>query len=95
MSNASCKSELCEILTSVLTEVDRLPLHPKSKIALYIRYLLSKLSWHFTVASITKTWVCEHLDNVVAHYMCKWLDFPISAALSNIILPQNKLGLNI
>ena len=95
MSNATHKSELREILISVLTEVDRLPLHPKNKIALYNRYLPSKLSWHFTVASIPKTWVCEHLDNVVAQYIRKWLDLPISATLSYIILPQNKFGLNI
>ena len=95
MSNATHKSELCEILISVLTEVDRLPLHPKNKIALYNRYLPSKLSWHFTVAYFPKTWVCEHLDNVVAQYIRKWLVLPISATLSNIILPQNKFGLNI
>ena len=95
MSNATQKSELCDMLTSKLTKVDILPLHPKNKIALYDRYLLSKLSWHFTVASLPKTWVCEHLDNVVAQYIRKWLDLPISATLSNIILPQNKFGLNI
>ena len=95
MSNATHKSELSEILISVLIEVDRLPLHPKNKIALYNGCLLSKLSWHFTVASIPKTWVCEHLDNVVAQYIRKWLDFPISATLSNITLPPNTFGLNI
>ena len=34
MSNATHKSELCDILTSILTKVDFLPLHPKNKIAL-------------------------------------------------------------
>ena len=95
MSNATHKSELCETLTSILTKVDFLPLHPKNKIALYNRYLLSKLSRHFTVASLPKTWVCEHLDNVVAQYIRKLLNLPISATLSNIVLPQNKFGLNI
>ena len=95
MSNATQKSELCDILTCILTKVDFLPLHPKGKIALYNRYLLSKLSWHLTAASLPKTWVCEHLDNVVAQYIRKWLDLPISATLSNIILPQNKFSLNI
>ena len=95
MSNATHKSELCETLTSILTKVDFLPIHPKNKIALYNRYLLSKLSWHFSVASLPITWVCEHLDYVVAQYIRKWLDLPISATLSNIILPQNKFGLNI
>ena len=95
MSNATHKSELCGIPTSILTKVDFLPLHPKNKIAPYNRYLRSKLSWHFTIASFPKTWVCEHLDNVVAQYIRKWLDLPISATLSNIILSQNKFGLNI
>jgi len=63
MSNTTHKSELCETLTSILIKVDFLPLHLKNKIALYNRYLLSKLSWHFT---LPKTWVCEPLDNVVA-----------------------------
>ena len=94
MSNNIHKSELSEINGAILTDIDLLPLHPKNKIALYNRYLLSKLSWHFTVANLPKTWVCEHLDNVVAQYIRKWLDLPISATLSNIILPQNKFGLN-
>ena len=95
MSNATHKSELCDILTSTVTKVDFLPLHPKNKIALYNRYLLSKLSWHFTVASLPKTWVCEYLENVVAQYICYWLDLPISATLRNIALPQNKFDVNI
>ena len=80
--------------SSILTKVNFLPLHPKNKIAVYNRYLLSKLSWHFTAASLPKTLVCEHLDNVVAQYIRKWLELPISAMLSSIILPQNKFGLN-
>ena len=94
-SDTTHKSELCDILTSILTKVDFLPLHPKNKISLYNRYLLSKLSWHFTVASLPKSWVFEHLYNVVAQYIRKWLELPISATLSSIILPQNKFGLNI
>ena len=90
MSNATHKSEVCETLTSILTKVDFLPLHPKNKIALYNRYLLSK-----TVASLPKTWLCEHLDNVAAQYIRKLLNLPISDTLSNIILPQNKFGLNV
>ena len=95
MSTATHETELSEIRILVFTEVDRLSLHPKYKIAFYKRYLLSKLSWQFTVASIPRTWVCEHLENVVAQYIRKWLDLAISATLTNIILPQNKFGLNI
>jgi hypothetical protein len=37
-----------------MKEIDLKPLHPKNKIPLYSRYVLSKLSWHFTIASIKK-----------------------------------------
>ena len=56
---------------------------------LYHRYILSKLSWHLTVADLSKTWICEHLDNVVTKYIRQWLELPISAALSAIILSHN------
>ena len=95
MSNNTHKSELSLLTNFILTDIDLLPLPPKNKIALYNRYLLSKLSWHFTVADLPKTWVCEHLDNVVAKFIRKWLELPISATLSNITLPQTKFGLNI
>ena len=79
----------------IIIAVQLLPLHPKNKIALYNRYLLSKISWHFTVANLPKTWVFKHLDNVVANFIPKWLELPISATLSSIILPPNKFRLNI
>ena len=62
---------------------------------MYNRYLLSKISWHFTVSDITKTWVNESLDNIACKYIRKWLELPISATISNVLLPCNKFGLNI
>ena len=37
MSNNIHKSELSEITSAILTDIDLLPLHPKNKIALYNR----------------------------------------------------------
>ncbi|CAB4025973.1 Hypothetical predicted protein, partial [Paramuricea clavata] len=59
------------------------------------RYVLSKLPWHFTVATISKTWVVENIDSPVNKYVRKWLEVPISGTLSNIFLTRNKFGLNI
>ena len=59
MSNNMHKSELSDSLNATLSERDLLPLHPKNKLLLYNKHLLSKLSWHFTVANLSKTWVCE------------------------------------
>ena len=38
---------------------------PALKLLVYSRYVLSKLSWHFTVATLSKTWVIENIDPVV------------------------------
>ena len=67
----------------------------KTKLLLYQRYILSKLSWHLTVATLPKTWVIQHLDNVVTRFVRQWLDLPISATLSGIILPKNQFGLSL
>jgi len=41
-----------------------LNIHPRNKLLLYYRYVLSKISWHLTVAGLGKTWISENLDNV-------------------------------
>ena len=62
MSDEKHKEELITLLEDIMADIDLKPLHPKNKILLYSRYLLSKLSWHFTVASLSKTWVAENID---------------------------------
>jgi hypothetical protein len=57
--------------------------------------VLSKISWHFTVSDISKTWVNDKLDSIASTYIRKWLELPISATLSNVLLPHHKFGLNI
>ena len=44
MSNAMHKSELLEILGSLMSDIDVLPIHPKNKLFLYQRHVLSKRS---------------------------------------------------
>ena len=78
-----------------MTDIDTKPLHPKNKLLLYSRYVLSKLSWHFTVATLSKTWVTENIDPIVNQYIRKWLEVPISGTLSTIFLTNNKFGLSI
>ena len=79
-------SELSSLVQDLMNDIDIKPLHPKHKLLLYSRYVLSELSWHFTIASISKTWITEHLDSVVSGYVRIWLDIPISGTLSNIFL---------
>ena len=56
---------------------------------------LSKLSWHLTVAPLSKVLIIENIDSVVIQYIRKWLDVPVSGTLSNVFLNYNKFGLNI
>ena len=84
-----------ETLANIMNDINELPLHPKNKILLYSRYVLSKISWHFIVSDMGKTWVIENLDNIASKYIRKWLELPISTTLSNVQLPHNKFGLNI
>ena len=95
MPNQVHKIELSNLVTSTLNIIDSLPLHPNSKLLLYKRYLLSKISWHFTVCDLSKTWIVQHLDNTASHYIRKWLDLPISSTLSNILLPHKEFGFDI
>ena len=95
MSNAMHKAELLEILGSLMSDIDKLPIHLNSKLLLYQRHVISKISWHLTVTDLSKTWVCENLDNKVSRYICQWLELPISAALSSIFLSKSKFGVDV
>ena len=95
MSEKKHKEELTTLLEDIMSDIDLKPLHPKNKLLLYSRYLLPKLSWHFTVATLSKTWVTENIDSVVNKYVRKWLEIPVSGTLSNVYLTTSKFGLNI
>ena len=95
MNNKGHQDLLLSSLHDMLQTVDSLHIHPKNTLLLYHRYILSKVSWHLTVADLSKTWICEHLDNVVTKYIRQWLDFPISATSSAIILSHKNFGLSL
>ena len=94
MSNNNHKEQLTSLVNE-MTDIDLKPLHPKNKLLLYSRYVLSKPPWHFTAATPSKTWVTENIDPIVNQYIRKWLKVPISGTLSTIFLTNNKFGLSI
>ena len=95
MSDEKHQSEIFDLFNNIISKIDDLHLHPRNKILLYSRYLLSKISWDFTITDISQTWICETLDGIATKYIRKWLELPISATLSNVYLPHNKFGLNV
>ena len=63
MDNETRKKKLKSHLSDTLCRIDALPALPRNKILHYQRYILSKLYWHLTVATLSKTWVIQHLNS--------------------------------
>ena len=95
IANHDHMSEVLDPFSSLISKIGIIPCHPKNKLLLHYRFVLSKVSWHFTIANLGKTWVAENLDNLVSSYVRQWLDLPISATLSSLALPKAKYGINL
>ena len=87
-------SDAIETLNDLMKKIRDLSCHPKYKLIIYHRYVLSKLSWHLTIADLSQTWVIQNLDNTVAKCARQWLELPISSSLSTLILQNSKCGNN-
>ena len=48
--------------------------------------VLSKISWHLTIADLSKGWVIENLDNKIAECVRRWFQLPISYTSSNFVI---------
>ena len=92
MDNRDHKDFLISNLQTFLKKIDTFNIHPRNTLLLYDRYVLSKISWHLTVADISKTWISENVDNIVTKYVRQWLDLPISATISSIIPSRKRFG---
>ena len=93
MDNNNHLSEVLDLVTTLLAQIDGTPCHSKNKLLIHHRFVLSKISWHFTIASLGKTWVVESIDNLVTSYIRQWLELPISATLSTLILLKSSTEL--
>ena len=67
----------------------------EKKLPLYQRFQLLKLSWHLTIADLSKTWVVENVDSVVAGFVRQWLELPICSTFSSLILSTSRYGINL
>ena len=78
-----------------MLKIDCLPCHLKNKLLLYHRFVLSKLSWHLTIADLSKTWVVENLDSKVLRIVRQWLELPICSTFSSLVLSTSRYGINL
>ena len=95
MNNDEHISSLKSSFSNFPSKIDSLPILPQNKLRLYQTYILSKVSWDFTVTNISKTWVIQNLDNIVSRNIRELLELPISATSSGIILSKNQFGLSL
>ena len=95
MSSVSHKTTLLETLDNYIRAIERLPLHPKWKVLIYNRFVLSKISWDLTVSDIAVTWVKQNLDNVVSSFIRATLGIPICGTLDIVTLTKNRYGLGV
>ena len=95
MDNQIHMFEVLDLLKDLMNRIGSLSCHPKNKLLIYHQCLLSKLSWHLTDADLSKTWVVQNIDNIVTKYVRQWLDLPISATLSTLVLQKSKYGINL
>ena len=95
MDNQNHMSEVLDLLNDLMQKIDSLSCHPKNKLLIYHRFVLSKLSWHLTIADLSKTWVVQNLDNVVSKYVRHWLELSISATLSTLVLQKSRYGISL
>ena len=86
-------SELTDRINVIIAQFDQLPLHPKHKVLVYSRHLLSIISWRFSVAGYSEIWVCENLYCIVLSYKNGYI--PVYGILSNVILSNTKFSLMI
>ena len=95
MNNIDHKTEVLTLISDLMSNIDKILCHPKNKLQLYHRFILSKKTWHFTIADLGKTWVIDNIDNVASRYIRQWLELPISATLSSLILLKSKYGVSL
>ena len=62
---------------------------------MYQRHVLSKISWHVTVADLPITWVNQILDNIASKFIRWWLEIPTAGTLNIIRQSKNKFGFGI
>ena len=42
-----------------------------------------------------KTWIAESMDSLVSKYIRKWLELPIIATLSTLVISKSKYGISL
>ena len=95
IDNSEHKRELLQKTTEILSIIDCLSLHPRKMLMIYSRYLLSKISWDFTIADLDVTWVKNTLGNLCHNHIRHWLEIPPCGTIDIVLLSTTQYGINL
>ena len=85
MDNIDRMSEVLQLITNLMRKLDEIPCHLKNKLVLYHRFVLSRLSWHFTIVNLGKTWVAENIDDLVLNISVSGLSYQLVPPLTLLL----------
>ena len=88
------KTELLTLVQFYITTIDKLPLKSVSKISIIQRYVYSKLRWKFSIYDLVETWVAQNLDSMIAKFVRKWCQLPVSANMQHLEFDSKHLGID-
>ena len=95
MSDLHHKENILDKTKTFINTINNLPLHPKNKLKIYHRYVLSKISWDMTVSDISQTWYKNNVDNFIMSQVRSWFEIPISCTMEIFTLSRSKYGVNL
>ena len=95
MDNEEHRRELLDITHKILNKITMLPLHPKHKFDIYLKYYKRKISWHLPRADIPNTWIKQHLETICHNKIRHWLQIPSNDTLDITLLAKAKIGLKV
>ena len=95
IDNSEHKRELLQKTTEILNIIDCLSLHPRKKLMIYSRYLLSKISWDLTTADPDVTLLKSTLDNLCHNHIRHWLEIPPCGTIEILLLSTTQYGINL
>ena len=95
MDNIDNILTLLDTVNDMMIKIDSPPWYPRNKLLHCHHFVVSKLSWHLTIADLSKTWVVGNVDNIVLSYVMEWLELPINATFSYLILNKSRYGISL
>jgi Reverse transcriptase (RNA-dependent DNA polymerase)/zinc-binding in reverse transcriptase len=90
------QKQVADKLSNMLLVTARLKISVQLKLRIFSQYIQSQMISDLKIYDFTPTWVEQTLDSMCIKYIRDWLELPISACVSEVlILPKNQGGFGI